>query len=334
MGLRIAFFGTDLFSLYSLRALHANRLRCNIDVLDVVTKPPKLTGRNRSILKDALTAGFAVENGLSVRRAENADEINALNGRSGRDETYNMAIAVSYGSLIPSKFLKSLPYPGLNVHPSLLPRYRGSSPLQTAILNGDQVTGVSVQTLHPTLFDHGSVLFQSPEIPISETENLSSLRDKLGPIGAEGLVTVLAEQRYMDLPKHTIPAKYPKSYAKKLSKEDCFFDSTAMPLNLVLRKYYALGPVYSYQICRPKRKPACTKRIIFHDLELFESENIDLKVSQYCLHKDKIIIRLIDGYLSCSTIQLEGEKLETAGKFASSMKSRGIKDPQLVPENI
>lgn len=330
MGLRIAFFGTDLFSLYSLRALHANRLRCNIDALDVITRPPKLTGRNRSIVKDALTAGFAAENGITVRRAENSEEINALNGGLGRDQAYNMAIAVSYGNLIPSEFLRSMTYPGLNVHPSLLPRYRGSSPLQTAILRGDQITGVSVQTLHPTLFDHGSVLYQSPEVSVSKTETFSSLRDKLGPIGAEGLVTVLAEQRYADLPNYTIPAKYPKSYAKKLKKEDCFFDPTVMSCDLVLRKYRALGPVYSYQICTPKRRPAGAKRVIFHDPELLESFPSDLQISQYCLHDSKIILRLLDGYISCSTIQLEGEKPETAVKFASSMKSRGIKDPKLV----
>ena len=104
-------------------------------------------------------------------RADTSQEITQLS----EQYLFNLVIAVSYGRLIPSTFIQHCKYGGLNVHPSLLPKYSGSSPLQYALLNDDKFTGCTVQTLHPTKFDHGDIIIQSSEIPILDDDNSVSL---------------------------------------------------------------------------------------------------------------------------------------------------------------
>jgi methionyl-tRNA formyltransferase len=100
----------------------------------------------------------------------------------------NLIITVSFGLLVPARILKSASHGGLNVHPSLLPDLRGPAPLQHALLRRREFTGVSLQTMHPTKFDHGVVLAQTPPVGIAEGATPGDLLEMLGPMGAELLV--------------------------------------------------------------------------------------------------------------------------------------------------
>jgi methionyl-tRNA formyltransferase len=135
-------------------------------------------------------------------------------------------VTVSFGLLVPARILKSATYGGLNIHPSLLPDLRGPAPLQHALLNRRSHTGVSLQTMHPTKFDHGVVLAQTPApgVPISEADTPQSLLETLGPLGAEMLVRGISEKLFVP-PHHDVCQSLPAastqpSHAPKISPSD------------------------------------------------------------------------------------------------------------------
>lgn len=114
--------------------------------------------------------------------------------------TADLIITVSFGLLVPSRILTSATHGGLNVHPSLLPDLRGPAPIQHALLKRRQHTGVSLQTMHPTKFDHGVILSQSPKLQIPEDATPRSMFESLGPVAAEHLVQGIENGLF--LPQH------------------------------------------------------------------------------------------------------------------------------------
>ncbi|KOH00832.1 methionyl-tRNA formyltransferase, partial [Saccharomyces eubayanus] len=170
--LNVLFFGSDTFSNFSLQAL--NELRQTngdhvVGKIQVVTRSPKWCGRQKSILK--YPPIFDMASKLQLPRPITCDtkqDMLALGkltshsrpGSSADGGPFNAIIAVSFGKLIPGDLIRAVPL-ALNVHPSLLPRHKGSAPIQRALLEGDLCTGVTVQTLHPDRFDHGAIVAQT-----------------------------------------------------------------------------------------------------------------------------------------------------------------------------
>ncbi|EGW35578.1 uncharacterized protein SPAPADRAFT_58802, partial [Spathaspora passalidarum NRRL Y-27907] len=203
--LKIAFFGSDHFSTASLTALHTYSQLHN-HTIHVITPTLKPTGRGLTQLIDLPLGTLANSLSLPVHRVENSSDMNELVSHQ-----FNLAIAVSFGKLIPSKFLQSCKFGGLNVHPSLLPTYSGASPLQYALLNDDKFTGCTVQTLHPTKFDKGEILLQSSKVDILDSDNFESLEKKLSDIGARLLVETIDQRLFLD--GGGIKSEYPFSLA-------------------------------------------------------------------------------------------------------------------------
>lgn len=102
---------------------------------------------------------------------------------------FDVGVAVSFGHLIPSEVLESFAMGTMNLHPSLLPRYRGAAPIQHTVLNGDASTACSVIELSTGKFDHGQILHQVP-IPVGAEEDMHALRSRLALTGAEAVVSV------------------------------------------------------------------------------------------------------------------------------------------------
>lgn len=129
---------------------------------------------------------------------------------------FDLVIAVSFGLFILPHLLKSIPH-SINVHPSLLPQYRGAAPIHHAILNGDRHTGVSLQTISPIGFDRGIIFEQSFAIPIEETDKLQDLWARLANIGADLLLESIRKRSYINpQPTHTFTEESP---APKIRKE-------------------------------------------------------------------------------------------------------------------
>lgn len=336
--LKIAFFGSDEFSIESLR--HLLQLSQSqpqlISQIDIIAKHPKYVNRGLKELKDLPIVQFAQSAKLNIIRAETKNEIiDQLTPRN-----YDLLIAVSYGKLIPSKILQTVPY-SLNVHPSLLPRYSGASPLQYALLNHDRFTGVTVQTLHPTEFDKGEIVDQTPELPIDDNETLISLRDRLSIKGGELLASVIAKGLFMN--PH-FASSYEYSYAPKIKpcmNEINWQGETAFQIE---RKFNTLGPLFSFKEMKikKKRKPIVHeyRRVIFANevksitLDGFpmnkESNQLELQnPGDFKLVDDQMIVKTIDGFISVKDLQLEFEPRENATKFMAKLPKRGGLDTSM-----
>jgi len=209
----IVFFGTDEFSAVSLREL----IERGFTIGAVVTKPDSRKGRGRE-LQASLVKQVALENNIPVwqplKMMEIADNIAALQQEKNEKPT---GVLVSYGKIIPQAII-DLFEPGIiNVHPSLLPKYRGPSPIESAILHGDTETGVSIMQLSAAM-DAGPV-YKQVFFSLDDTETAPDLEAKLAALGAQELVTILPSIMNGSLQPQAQDDSL-ASYCKLLSKDD------------------------------------------------------------------------------------------------------------------
>lgn len=324
--LKIAFFGSDLFSVSSLEKLTQYQITHpeKINNIHVITRSIKPTGRNLKNLIDLPIGTYSKNSNITILRADNKSEIlDILNHNQ-----FNLAIAVSYGRLIPAEFIQSCKYGGLNVHPSLLPKYSGSSPLQFALLNDDKFTGCTVQTLHPTKFDHGEILLQTDEIPILDNDNISSLFEKFGKIGGDLLVKTIDQGLFIN--PNPISNNYQFSLASKInkSKSQALWDQ--LTSRQIKRLYDALGPIYTFinvNLVKKRKKFEEKQRIILSNIiestnENYESINMLKNPGDFTLGKEGLIIKTKNGNIVAKTIKMQAQSEESPELFIGSYKKK------------
>ncbi len=180
--MRVIFFGSTEFSLAGLEAL----LAAGYEIVAVVTQPDRPAGRGRSLTETVVKARAAQSDISVIQPAKLSDEdfLRAFEATGAE-----VGIVSAYGGLIPIALLESPTLGFLNLHASLLPRWRGAAPIQRAIMAGDEVTGVSLMVLDPGL-DTGDVLAQV-EVPIENEDTGTGLEAKLAAAGAAMLVQAL-----------------------------------------------------------------------------------------------------------------------------------------------
>jgi len=208
---RVLFFGSGRFGVPTLAGL----LAAGHDVAAVVTQPPRPAGRGRRARPTPL-AEFAAQRGLPVRAVEDVKDV-ALTGELPSIGA-RLGVVVAFGQKIGPALLSGLPGGCVNLHASLLPKYRGAAPIQWAIINGEQVTGVTVFRLTERM-DAGPIL-TCRQTPISQEDTYETLHDRLAEIGVEAVLE--AVERFE---RETDPAGEPQdesqaSRAPKLRKED------------------------------------------------------------------------------------------------------------------
>lgn len=209
----ILFFGTDDFSAVSLREL----IERGFTIGAVITKPDSRKGRGRE-LQAPLVKQIALEHAIPVwqplNMAEITSEIEQLIETTGDKP---VGVLVSYGKIIPQSII-DLFEPGIiNLHPSLLPKYRGPSPIESAILHGDTETGISIMQLSAAM-DAGPV-YKQVVFSLDDTETAPDLERKLAALGAQELATILPSiisGALQPVPQNDEVA----SYCKLLSKDD------------------------------------------------------------------------------------------------------------------
>lgn len=224
--MRILFMGTPEFAVPSLRALVGEH-----EVLGVVTQPDRRAGRGQRVVFSPVKE-VALEYGLPVFQPEKVSdpqvmaELEAL----GAD----LFVVVAFGQKIPDRLLAAPTYGCVNVHSSLLPKYRGAAPINAAILHGDDVTGVTTMYLGSG-WDDGDIILQAEE-PILPRETAGTLHDRLMVKGAELLLETVRHIAQGSAPR--IPQDHSKaSYAFKLKKEaaQVDFGRTAQKLDRLVR---------------------------------------------------------------------------------------------------
>src|SRR6185503_5371548 len=229
--MRIVFLGSGAFAIPSLGAL----LDAGHEVAAVVTQPDKEKGRGRGLSPPPLKP-VALARGLTVLQPARIKAPEALETlRTFRPE---FQVVVAYGQILPRAVIDLAPLGTVNVHGSLLPRYRGAAPVQWAILNGDEETGVSTMLIDEGM-DTGPVLL-TRATPIRTLEAAPSLEGRLARMGAELLVETLeglAAGRIRPVPQDDARA----SYARIIRKEDGRLDWT-QPAVALERRVRAFQP--------------------------------------------------------------------------------------------
>lgn len=301
--LRIAFFGTDNLGRASLAKLHDLKRRnpSLIETLDLITRSVKPTGRGLQTHIETPAAVFANQNSIPTLRADNTAKVQELfkNGHN-----YNIAVAASYGPLIPASFLGLLKYGGLNVHPSLLPHLRGAAPVPRAILNGDKYTGVSVQTLHPTEFDRGKILAQSEQFPLTENDYCDDVLDRLGERGAELLSDVIENQLFVDMKPLSPP--WEPSDAPKINKAMRNVNWLLWSTADVMRHYRVFYSLVAWKDERSKKQ----LQTLFHFADIYVPESPTIESEEpgsFWLNKDDnaLYIKTKDGVIAAKKFKPE-----------------------------
>lgn len=179
---RVIFFGTPDFALPSLTLL----LERGFDVVAVYTQPDKRIGRKKGLSPSPVKKS-SIGHDLPVIQPESLKDDAAYGEFTALAP--DLCVLIAYGNIIPARYLDVPRFGFVNVHPSLLPHWRGPSPIQAAILNGDKKTGVSIMLLDDVM-DHGPLLAQT-EVPLNHTEYYPELRERLAVMGAELLANTL-----------------------------------------------------------------------------------------------------------------------------------------------
>ncbi|MEK7688419.1 MAG: methionyl-tRNA formyltransferase [Pseudomonadota bacterium] len=212
--MKIAFLGTSAFAVPALKAL----VEAGHDVVAVYTRAPKPAGRGQQerrtpVHETALALGLAVFSPKSLKSEEEAQTFKALD--------LDAAVVVSYGHILPKNFLDAPVLGCINIHGSLLPRWRGAAPIHRAILSGDRETGVTTMRMDEGL-DTGPMLL-AERTPISAADTAETVHDRLAELGARLIVSTLD-----GLMRNTIePVPQPEegvTYAHKLGKEEGALD--------------------------------------------------------------------------------------------------------------
>ncbi len=227
--MNLVFAGTPPFAVPALEAL----LRAGHSIQAVYTQPDRPAGRGRKLTASAVKQ-CAQTHGLVVRQPPNLkDETPAL-----RELAPEAIIVIAYGLLLPPAVLVIPRYGCINVHASLLPRWRGAAPIPRAIEAGDAETGVTIMQMEAGL-DTGPMLARAP-VPILASDTAQFLHDRLAPLGAQTLLAVLnrlARDDVRALPQDEAAA----CYAKKLRKDEAPLD-WSQPAQHLHRKVRALNP--------------------------------------------------------------------------------------------
>jgi len=226
--IRLVFMGTPEFSLPGLSSLMAAP---NLEIVGVFTQPDKPVGR-KQILTPPPVKELALKHGLKIFQPEKIkSEVETI-----KNLRPDLIVVIAYGKIIPQTILDIPAYGCINVHASLLPKYRGAACLNAPILNGDRETGVTIMKMEAGL-DTGPILRQA-KINLNGRENLEDVHDKLSALGAEILVPTLKDFLAGKITPR-IQDEASASYIKTLAKEDgrIDFNRNAAEIERMIRAY-------------------------------------------------------------------------------------------------
>ena len=213
--MKIVFMGTPDFAVPTLEALYQSRH----EVAAVVTQPDKPKGRGKAmamppVKEKALEYGIPVYQPVRVRKDEAFfEELTKIQP--------DVIVVIAFGQILPERILNLPKYGCINIHASLLPKYRGAAPIQWAVINGDEVSGVTTMQMDVGL-DTGDMLHKL-SCPIAAQDTSASLYDKLAELGPQGLLETLT-QLADGSTQPEVQDEALVTYAEKLSKEEARID--------------------------------------------------------------------------------------------------------------
>lgn len=290
--MKVVFMGTPDFAVPALEKLIKEH-----NVVCVYTREPKLSGRGNKLNKTPVHL-IAEANGIEVRTPKtlrNTEELQKFTGLKA-----DVAVVAAYGLILPLPILEAYPFGCLNLHASLLPRWRGAAPIQRAIEAGDAKSGVTVMQVAEGL-DTGDMLLKG-EVEITSSTTGGELHDKLALQGAELISRILSDI------KSFVPQPQPQDgacYAAKIDKAECKLDFN-QKADVLCRKIRAFNPY-----------PAMFFEYGGERFKVLEAHKAEKYAPAGTIIEDNnsLLIACTDGALNITQIQRQGKKLMTIGEL-------------------
>ncbi|MFA5426928.1 MAG: methionyl-tRNA formyltransferase [Sulfurimonas sp.] len=283
LGVKIIFMGTPDYAGRILQKIIDTK---GMDVVAVYTQPDKPIGRKK-VLTPPIVKTIALQNAIAVYQPNRLREENTI--RELKNIECDYIVVAAYGQILPPEVLRHAPC--INLHASILPRYRGASPIQQALLNGDTKTGVTAMLMDEGL-DTGDII-KIKEIDIDKTEMSESLFDRLTDVACELTIDVL--ENFNSYP-HVKQDELASSHCKKITKQDgeVKFDDAKVLFN----KYRAFTPwpgIYLSSGLKLKK------------IELIENESQNESGKILDLEKDGILVGCKKGTIKVLSVQPESK---------------------------
>ena len=231
MSFKIVFMGTPEFSVPTLDALIKNKF----NIVGVYTQPPKKSKRGQKINASPIEE-FSKKNKINFRNPVSLDSREEF--EIFKELSPDLAVVVAYGQIIPKNFLGTTKFGFINIHASLLPKWRGAAPIQRAIMNGDTKTGVSIMRIEEKL-DGGPVL-SAKELDLDQTTTYGEIEKKLSELGASVLIESLKKIKNGKA-KFVDQVHSEATYAKKIDKTETKINWN-LDANEVIRHIHGLSP--------------------------------------------------------------------------------------------
>ena len=304
--LRIVFMGTPEFAVASLEKVIAS----GYEVVGVVTAPDKPAGRGRK-LKESAVKKYAVHRNIPVLQPGNLKSPDFL--RDLKNLNPNLQVVVAF-RMLPKEVWNLPEYGTFNLHASLLPQYRGAAPINWAIINGENETGVTTFFLDDKI-DTGEVILQK-QVKIEDDKNAGSLHDKLMAEGADLIIETL--DAIAAGPVETKPQQLsePLKTAKKLTRENTRIAWTA-PLPAVYNLIRGLSP---YPAAWTEIQNGNDKfNLKIYDAEMEKAAH-DLEIGKVVQEEKNIKIAVIRGFIVLKEIQLPGKRKMTTKDLLNGYK--------------
>ena len=297
--MRMIFMGTPDFSVGTLEALIA----AGHEVCLAVTQPDKPKGRGGKmqytpVKEKALFYNIPVYQPKKVRDPECVEELRKYNA--------DVMVVVAFGQILPKEILEMTPYGCINVHASLLPKYRGAAPIQWAIIEGEEVTGVTTMQMDEGL-DTGDMILKT-EVPVAADETGESLHDKLAAAGAALCVETLKALEDGTAVREK-QGESPTAYAKMLTKElgDIDWAEPAVKIERIVRGLNSWPSAYTHwngKVMKIWRAAA----------EASEAADVQ-PGTVVSVEKESFAVQTGDGILRVLEVQMPGKKRMDAGAF-------------------
>lgn len=302
--MQIIFWGTSEFACPSLVSIFEN----NHQIKYVVTASEKKAGRGLKV-KPSPVKLLAEKLKLKVIEPENPNTDEVFNLLSS--DKIDVCVLAAYGFIIKPKLL-SLPTKGfINIHPSLLPKYRGAAPIQRAIINGEKVTGVTTFLMNEQM-DAGDILLQS-EVAIDENETYDELQLKLARLGADLIIKTLnlvEQDQITPMPQDITKV----TFAPKIKKEECLINwhQPKLQIHNLIRGLSSEPGAYTY--FRNKRVKILKTCLVLN------TEQSQLKPGQIVPTRKRLLVFCQDGYLEILSLQIEGGKVISGVDFINGQR--------------
>jgi len=303
---KIIFAGTPDFSVAPLKAL----IQSQHEVVAVYSQPDRPKGRGRKLLPTAVKE-VAIENNIPVYQPVNFK--NTADQEQLKSLAADFMVVVAYGLILPKVILTAPKNGCLNIHASVLPRWRGAAPIQRAIEAGDKESGVTIMQMDAGL-DTGDMLYKL-NCDIAEDDSSSILHDKLSVLGAKGIIHTL--EHYTQLEHYKQDEKL-VTYAHKITKDEAKINWAESAIN-ILRKIKAFNPwpVAYYG--------EDNHRIRIWDARLSDSSMKNHKPGEILnISKDGIDVATINGVITLLKLQLPGGKILDVKDILNSRKNEFV----------